>query len=747
MRKKILYLVSSLLITVSLCACSGGEVWDNKPFDTKAEPAELSDGELIAENGSYRMEWVSRNSSVRLVDKATGKIYATTPDDGGEPELDIFGLPVKKHVEVESPLVVEYLNDSTDIEEEADSYTAVSEEGRAAAELIDNGVRVKYYFDSQKIMIPVEYVLREDSIAVSINSEEIEEENLKVTSVTLLPFWCSVKNDTPDSYLFVPSGSGALVYGDTISQTGVTYAAQVYGNDPVMQADDKPVTEKAVRMPVYGAKNGGYASCAVIENAAESAVIEVNTGSSGVRYSGVYAKFQVRGYSPNLAKFMQGLEKKLNIYSRSMVKETFTVGFYPLAGDSADYSGMAEVYKNYLKKTGAFAESRDAAALDITFIGGMSVNKSFLGVPYRDLLPATTLKQVKELLSDISERTGAHINARLVGFGAGGLNGNAFAGGFKIDSALGSAAELSELSEFCRENDITLYFDFDTVSLKSGSEGYSSLFDTAYSALYKRAELYDYNAATRSRIESSKYNLLKRSELSGAVEKLLKKTDKWNIDGLSLTALGSTAYSDYSDDDSVRFYSKGNMSADVSEMLSGVRERHKVATADANVYAAVLSDAVFDVPLSSSAEQIFSEDVPFYQSVLKGFVHTSGSSYNLAEDPERRLLQTVESGAGLSFTVCAEWHKEFIDNTGYEFFGSEYAGIGDTLAETYAGLADYCEAVGGAEIIHNGTLENGLRETVFSNGVRVYVNYTGAGLSSPLGTVEGGGFIWGGGAE
>ena len=744
MNKKICTFFFSILIIISLSACSGTVVWENKKFDKEASEHELTEKELIAENENYRMEWVSSNCSVSLTDKKTGQSWGTTPVSDGEPELDIFGLPLKKHPQVESALVVEYLNDSTDVEEQTVSYTGAVSEGRVSAELIENGVRVKYYFDSVEIMVPVEYVLREDSVAISIDAKEIEENNFRVTSIAITPFWCSAKNDEENSYLFIPSGSGAVVYPETLSQTGVTYTEQVYGKDPVMKTDDLPATRQSVRLPVYGAKTGDRATCAIIEEASESAVIEAKIGSSAIQYSGVCAKFQVRGYSPNLAQFMQGLEKQLNIYSNSMVDTKMTVGFYPLTGENADYSGMAEVYRNYLKENSGLNQTEDDSAWNITFIGGKTVIKSFLGIPYNDVLPATTLEQAGEILRELSESTDIPINARLVGFGETGLGIGSYAGGYSINKNLGSLSELSDLTDFCSENNINLYFDFDIFSLKGSSAGYSKLFDTAYSSLNKIADLYEYNVATRSRIEDTKYNLLKRELLVEAGEKLLDKIKKWNISGISLSSLSNTAYSDYSEKDSVRYYSKSQMGSDVTEIFKNVSEKYKTASSDANAYAAVMSDTVYDVPLSSSEELSFSADIPFYEMVFKGYVHMSGTSVNMASDSDTQILKSVESGTGLAFTLCNEWSNEFIDNTGYEFFGSEYSGIKEEIKENYSSLSVYYKAVNGAETEHHAILENGLRETVFSNGVKVYVNYSDTDKDSQLGKVPAGGFLWGG---
>ena len=69
---------------------------------------------------------------------------------------------------------------------------------------IENGILIEYYFSKLEIMIPIKYVLREDSLLVSLDVKEIAEGNkYKVTKVSLAPFMTSVKNTESKDYLFL----------------------------------------------------------------------------------------------------------------------------------------------------------------------------------------------------------------------------------------------------------------------------------------------------------------------------------------------------------------------------------------------------------------------------------------------------------------------------------------------------------------------------------------------------------------
>lgn len=732
-----------IALIFGLSACTKNNVWVNNRFDLEAFSEKLENDFLIAENKSYELVWQSISCSVALIEKSTNKRWGTTPVTDGEPQFNALGMPIKKDPQLESAVIVKYINPDTNLEEQALSANSAVKEGRVKAKLIEKGVSVEYYFDDIEVMIPVSYVLREDSVEVSVNTENIQENSRKVASISICPFWCSAQNDVDNSYLFYPSGSGALISNKSISQTGILYSSQVYGKDPVMTVNDLVVTDKAIRVPVYGAKSGDVASCAIIEESAESAIINAKVGSKATKHSAIYSEFLLRGYCPNLVNLVQGTDKQLNVYSSSMIKETIKIGFYPLTNQSANYSGMAAVYKDYLKKKGFFSSKSEESFLNITFLGGKMIDKSFLGIPYKELLEATTVLEAEEILKDIKKNIKTSINVRLLGYGSKGVDNTDFVGNFTINNRLGSVSELNNLSKYCSKNNINLYFDFDLLKLKNANSGYNRFFDVAYSSLNKIANLYDYDTVTRSKIEESTYNLLSRELISDAYKKLDQKTEKWDIQGVSFSSLSSVAYSDYSVKNTVKYYSKASMGADVQKILKSASEKFNIAGEDANDYAAVMADVIYNSPTYSSKEQIFEADIPFYQMVFKGYVDLAGEEMNISSNRDMSLLKSIESGCGLNYVLISNFHNEFMDYNGYEFFGSQYSDVKNSIFSDYDLLKDYYDNINGAEILSHKILENGLREVVYDNGITLFVNYTDKKQISSLGEVLPENFTWG----
>ena len=742
-RKKYLSSVCAVALTVALlCGCGGSGVSQKRlSYDKEKLSTDISD-ELIAQNENYRLEINRTSLGVSLTDLKTGKVYGTNPVNSGGEQFDEFGMPIKRHPQIESVLFIEYLDTQKNTTSKLISYSAAVQNGRTVLENTDNGVKVEYYFDDAEIMIPITYTLRENGLSVTLDPKGIEEGSNMLISVSVAPFFCSVENTEKNGYLLYPSGSGALIYPKEVSQPGDSYSAEVYGEDASKEKWDKTSTEKSIRLPVYGAKSGDTAAFAIIEKGADSCLLETTVGSTSVGYSAVYATYQLRGYTANIKELYNNRYYKGLVYSDNMTDAPLEIGFYPLAGENADYSGMAGLYRSYIEKTEGKAENAKAATLNITAVGGTMISKSFLGVPYTTLLATTTLKDAAAMVKELEEG-GAKVSAlALSGFGKTGIDSVKPAGGFGIAGKLGSSKDFTSLKKTCENSDTDLFFDFDAVTFSKSGGGLSSYFDSAVRANRKRAKVYDYNIALLGRETDSAYSLTARDKLTYITNKIIKKAGA--IPGIGLSSLSNTAYSDYTDKSSGLYYAKSGMTEQVSEIIENVKKSgKKFMSSEANAYAAVKSDVIFNSPARSNAALIFDDDIPFYQMVLRGRTALSSESLNLATDREEELLKAVEGGMGLTYTLTAKYDTKLIDSGVPVFYNSLYSDLKDGIISDSKTLSELYGKIGNSAIKSHKIHDSGLRETVYENGVTVFVNYSSGELNSPAGSVRAHGFlIW-----
>lgn len=727
---KLFCLILCVTILLSLIGCSnqgnGISLW----YDFNAVYKSVSDGK-VADNSKYSLIWDSQNGCVALYDKIHDTYYSNVPNNAKENTTQ----PI-----VYSPIVVRYIESDTLNTSNVSAYAHSIKSKDFSAEKISNGIKVTYYFKKIGVSVPVNYILREDSLQVMIDPAEIAEDVNYCYSIDLMPFSCSVLNtDTAnDSYLFVPSGSGALIYPKILGESITSIISnEVYGRDDVTQDDSSTETEN-IYLPVYGAKNGNNAVCAIIESASESSTITTNVGSSTYAYSSVYSSFYIRGSEVYTTTLMGELASKKTLFCKEKTTEKISVGFYPLQDEDASYVGMAKVYQNYLLKNKNLKKGNQDTQLNLNYIGGVMSKSFFAGIPYDKLTVLTEFTDVKDSLKEITDSYNGQINIKLSGFGATGCDINEIGGAFKYNKDFG---DIKVLSEFVDSGKVNTFFNFDILHFSESGSGVSTFNDVALSAVGRKNPKRHYTVALHETDWlDSNFWVVSREKLNSLANKAIDKSVKWKLNGLSLDTLTYRTYSDYS---SKEFYAKAGFDNQVSNIVKNAnKEGLKFASTGGNSFAAVLSDHVFNAPTKSSMYNIFDVDVPFYQLVLKGYVSLSVYPINLSADADTAFLKAVETGTGLGYTLISS-HDTDVFNTKQNIF---YASVYDDTKQMIFEQMDSYEVLFNkiANVsIKDFEIKDSLHITTFENGIKVYTNFSSESLETEFGKVEAKNFIYG----
>ena len=219
-----------------------------------------------------------------------------------------------------------------------------------------------------------------------------------------------------------------------------------------------------------------------------------------------------------------------------------------------------------------------------------------------------------------------------------------------------------------------------------------------------------------------------------------KTAQKLNLSGISLETVSKNAYSDYS---SQKYFSKGSTENDMTRILKAFDSKKlQVAGCSSNEYFAACSDYIFETPGSSSLYDVYSRDVPFYQLVFRGIVPISGKPVNLSADSTECFLKAVETGTGLTYMLCGEAGGDIIFSDDSRFYGSTFSSVKEEILSAAEKTRDYYSAVSDSKIKSHRALTASLNETVFENGVAVYVNYSEDEAATPIGRVAGKSFIY-----
>ncbi len=733
MIKRILSLFLTVIMSVLLLAGCGENEEQNllKAYRLPQSVSGVKSG-IIAENNRLELSWDYERLCVLVKDKQSGDVWSTIPYDFYTSGETASGYQADG---ICSAIKVKYLDAKNKTENELNTNSDAS---YVNVRKSDTGIRITYYFDKVGISVPITFILEDDCISVSVENALVTEGKNKILSVSLLPFFVSAINDN-SSYLFAPSGSGALIYTDDTQRKQRKYTEQVFGKDATAQTIYEDTETESIRMPVFGAKSGEKGIFAIITNGAETAEISAVAGDSQYGFSGIYPTFYMRGSASSLVKGSANTNNDITKYTKDVVKiSKCTVKYYLLDKNNNGYNGMAECYRNYLERKGELKKSGTDVDAIITVLGGLEERKLFLGVPYHTLSTVTDFEQAGEILSDILKKTDSKLAVNLKGFGSSGLDYGKAGGGFAPDKAFGGIKGLKSLGKWAKKNKIDLFFNIDTVFLTESAKDFK-VRESAVSANDVRARYCDYNIVTREQSETVFAYLSNRLTLAKSASSIAESIKDTGVKGAGLSTLTSVAYSDYSSPD---YYCKSHMSDDVKNILNALSKKGISTMGDrANSYAAGLLNYVYNAPMSSSRFYALDKDIPFYQMVFRGSATLSGKPINLSSEPRIAFLETVATGSALSFSLCNNYNDTIFKTPHSAVALSVYGGISGYVNEYINEVKPFLDALDDSQLVDYSS-EGDISISNFSNGVTVIVNFGDSDAQTPFGTVKSQNFIF-----
>ena len=714
--KNIAAVITAFLLTVAV-GCDNNSNAEVYVYDTNPRVSKLGNI-TAAENSFASLEWDEKSNVILL--NYNDKTFSTTPYDyymgaeGGSRTAAVCTATI----------MLNYISQPGNAIKTLYSQD-VLRRGAYSAEKIKNGIRVTYYFHSIEAAVPVSFTLQDGYMKVSVDTAEIKEGNQKLYQIAMIPYLTSLPNGTENGYLFIPSGSGALIRTDS-EKTGIReYSEAMYGGDAAINTVTAELNTAGATLPLFGVKNGKSAILGIIESGAESCTISATSGDETLGYSAVYPIFPIRGSNQiQVNMIYDGAKQNTAYYADDIIKREISVRYYPLTGEDADYNGMAKTYRNYLQEQGYLKERVENKPLYLSILGGMLTDRLFAGVPYRSLSTATTIAQAQSIIEETEKITGVVPVVQLKGFGTTGLDAGWPASGKTIAKKFGGIKAYNSLTESYPDT----FIDFDLINYSKG------VYPASKTANNETAYQYDYDVITGSRIETRKvYKLLSRNNLLKTANSLSKSLEKNSVKGVSLSSLSRANYSDYSDSS---YALCGGIERDIKIIADGIKI--PIMTENANAYSAVISDHIIKVPNTSSKYNSFDEDIPFYQIVFKGYVSMSVQS----DLSSSEILDAVESGIGLVFTVADHFDKSFLGLPySKEISVGVYSDVKNGIGESYKTVSECLAKVGNSPILSHNIISQGIAKTIFENGIAVYVNRSNTDYQSDAGTIPANGFI------
>lgn len=737
-----LFLAILLLLPMVLTGC-GNKLTKTTPAFKKNFSTERSANGTVAENDNFKLMWDDGAQCALLYDKANDQWYGSAPYEYYMDTTQIDNLYI--NYKVYNPLKVSYisvneLNNTINLEQAVTSLEGSVEKGGASSKLIDGGVRLTYNFPDQEFTVSLELRLTETGLEARVPMGSIRENGNLIYEISVMPYMVSAAHGD-NNYVMIPSGGGALVEAKD-RKDEVSKSEPVYGLDHADAVTMIQEISEQVYLPVFGSSANGKGMLGIIDEGAASARVNVIGGDADTGYTAAYASFCIRGEDNISYRSNTGHERETVSFSDSVVGcKYLSVQYRPLTG-GATYVDMANTYRQYLIDEGYLKDRPESVpALSVNFLGSTQITESFFGIPYQTDTVTTTLAQTQSIAAELKELIGGkQLLVTLSGYGKGGLANTTVGSGFKLSNKVGSKKDWNSLLDFAKQNNTVLALNYNLTTFQKGGNGFSVSKSAARNLNGLEAYLRTYSWSQQIEDEDGlQWYMVARSQLGTAMEKAIASGKDLGLSAVSFDSLSNMAYSDFRE---AKYSNKGLMDTDVSSLLKKAGKDLQVVSTRANAYAALQSDYITDVPMQSSKYTIYDAEIPFYALVFQGYKALTSATINTAVDVRGAYLDAVATGTTLQFTLCNNFHDalQFEQDTAY--ISSRYADWKGDIAAMVQESADLYDKVGGKAITAYEQAD-GLTKTVFENGITVYVNYTDADMSSPLGTVPAMGFVYG----
>ena len=672
---------------------------------------------LAAENEKFQL-LCREDGKFCVVNKETGTAYASNPL-----ETDKKAQGINK-TNMNSQLYITYANSGGNTQVKNSTVDCVNKKWLTWAP-IENGIRYTYDFQKAGIVIPVEYVLEEDGLRASIVVDEIVEGTLGyyLTEISLLPYFAATLAGN-EGYFLVPDGSGALIYHDNEKGTYGAYKQAIYSRDAAMIVESLTAQDQAARLPVFGMKSNDYGYLAVID--AGDGVASVNAMTSGniTSYNNAYVSFRFRLYTMLTYARSHDTQQVLMLSSVQPKNVDYSVKYILLEEEGFDYVDMAAAYRDHLiKEQGLTARvEEDYAPFYVEMLGSIKKDTVVLGLKLKLLQRLTTFDQAQEMLSIMQQGGMDDLLVRYTGWQPGGLE-STLNTPVKFEKSLGGAKDYAKLVDYANANGIELFMDFDLLNLYESGNGVSSFMDATQTIQHTPTYLYSYDYNTLEKDPSTRWQLVTPKMAAAALEETLSNTEKLRGSHVSLSSMGDTLYSDFTNKESG--LDRSNTRLLWEDMLRlADQQTEKLLVDGGNGYTLPHVSHVYNAPMKCTFYDIEDEDVPFYQIVLHGFVSYSTEPMNLSSNPQNLVLKAVETGSSLSACLMHAENHALTDTNLEHVFSGNYETWMDMLCESYERVTPVLREVAQATIIGHECLLKDVYKTQYSNGSVVYVNYS-----------------------
>lgn len=535
-------------------------------------------------------------------------------------------------------------------------------------------------------------------------------------------------------YVLVPDGSGSLIRFTQNTTDFTKYVGDVYGADPASELVyfdevDKSVPLQNPVMPVFGISHGDGTQTAFVAYADEGdEYMQINVApqsmeKNAVRYTYAYPRFVY-----NMEYFQVTTQAGATYRKPRDEAQKFDVSmtYSFLYGDGsngepkADYTGMAQAYREHLIETGELTVADfdyDEIPLRLDFL--MSDSKK--GVVGTTQVTMTTTDDVDNILSSVTEKGITNVNAGLIGWQ-------------KKGETLSRPDKAKYSGEIGREK------DFSSLISKYAVDGIDISLSRDFVSINETMMNYYNNAAkhnnTQYLVSVKSAVLPENAPVKEFGYALPTKTVEWLNElysdvkdfsnSLTITGMSDTLVSSHNSDGSEITVSQAiDMYQKAVEGIE--KDGAKINMENPNAYFWKYVDRYLQTPVGSSQYVYETDTVPFLQMVLNGTMEMYAPYSNFSFYSQSDMLRMIDYNISPSFVLTQQPSYLLASTTSADYYSTEYDQYAELIQSIYNTVNEPLSQVIGYEWIGRIVLEEGVIVNNYSNGSSekiIVINYT-----------------------
>lgn len=569
--------------------------------------------------------------------------------------------------------------------------------------------------------ITLRYSLDGKALILDIPFEKIAyRTKFPMTHLSVLPYMgASGVND--EGYLFVPDGSGALIYFNNNKQNQQPFSTTVYGWDEA-RVRKAIVSDNRAPYAAYGIQKNNEALLCIIENGSSYSSVRADVSGRNNSFNNVYPRFTM--IHSELMNISGRSQRDVYQYERSLPEgESITLRF--IVCDEDGYVGMAKEFRKWMQQKYPVLKKRTDTNVPIVVEVPGAVNKTQhrLGIPFDLPLKLTSYKETADMINDFSNMGWKNVKVKLNGWFNRSVD-HTIPTKVKLISTLGSKNDFKKIISTADQHGFQVYpeVDFFFMRDKKPFDGFSLYNDASRYINRERIQRYPYSFVWfGERNRWGKLSYIARPEtMTSMIDNFVVKTEDLGIKNIAFRNIGSRLAGNYNERNHIsREGSAGIRQQKLAELqASGTG----ILLLAGHAYAAPWADIIVDMALECQDFGITDVSIPFYQIALHGLVPYTGKAINLAEDYTDNLLKSIEGGAGLYFSFMTR-ETEILQETKFrQFYANVYhKWIGDA-DKLYKQFSSDFGHLGNQAIVNHEIISYEVTVTTYEDGTNVIVN-------------------------